>query len=144
MAMMYRHLEFWPKRWPRTLAVPETTVAHNLEVSATRYPDRTAIVYYGTEIPYRRLREEVERLAGYLQEDLGVRKGDRVILYMQNSPQFVISFYAILRADAAAVPVNPMLLTEEIEHYVRDSGAKVAIVVQELHKRISPFGSPGL
>ena len=66
-------------------------------------------------------------------------KGDRVILYMQNSPQFVISYYAILRADAAVVPVNPMLLTEEIEHYVRDSGAKVAIVGQELHERISPF-----
>jgi fatty-acyl-CoA synthase len=139
MAMVERHLEFWPKRWPRTLALPETTLAHNLEVSATRYPDRTAIVYYGTELSYRRLREEVEGLAGYLQEDLGVAKGDRVILYMQNSPQFVVAFYAILRADAAVVPVNPMLLTEEIEHYVRDSGAKVAIVGQELHERISPF-----
>lgn len=139
MAMVERHLEFWPKRWPRTLALPETTLTHNLEVSATRYPDRTAIVYYGTEMPYRRLRKEVEGLAGYLQEDLGVAKGDRVILYMQNSPQFVISFYAILHADATVVPVNPMLLTEEIEHYVRDSGAKVAIVGQELHERISPF-----
>jgi fatty-acyl-CoA synthase len=139
MAMVDRHFEFWPKRWPRTLTLPETTVAHNLEVSATRYPDRTAIVYYGTEIPYRRLLEEVEALAGYMQEDLGVTKGDRVILNMQNSPQFVISFYAILRANAAVVPVNPMLLTEEIEHYVRDSGAKVAIVGQELHERISPF-----
>jgi fatty-acyl-CoA synthase len=139
MAMVERHLEFWPKRWPRTLAVPETTVAHNLEVSAARYLDRTAIAYYETEISYRRLREEVEGLAGYLQEDLGVRKGDRVILYMQNSPQFVVAFYAILRADAAVVPVNPMLLHEEVEHYVRDSGAKVAIVGQELHERISPF-----
>jgi fatty-acyl-CoA synthase len=59
--MMERHFEFWPKRWPRTLALPETNLAHNLEVSATRYPDRTAIVYYGTEISYRRLREEVAR-----------------------------------------------------------------------------------
>jgi fatty-acyl-CoA synthase len=141
MAMMERHLEFWPKLWPHTLSVPETTVVHNLEVSATRYPDRTAIVYYGTEIPYRRLLEEVERLAGYLQEDLGVTKGDRVILYMQNSPQFVISFYAILRADAAVVPVNPMLLTGEVEHYVHDSGAKVAIIGQELHEKISPFAN---
>ena len=139
MAMVERHLEFWPKRWPRTLAVPETTVAHNLEVSAARYPDRTAIAYYGTQISYRRLLEEAERLAGYLQEDLSVTKGDRVILYMQNSPQFVISYYAIMRADAAVVPVNSMLLTEEVGHYVRDSGAKVAIVGQELHERISPF-----
>jgi fatty-acyl-CoA synthase len=62
-----------------------------------------------------------------------------VILYMQISPQFVISFYAIMSADAAVVPVNPMLLTEEVGHYVHDSGAKVAIVGQELHERISPF-----
>jgi fatty-acyl-CoA synthase len=108
-----RHFEFWPRRTPHTLTLPETSVYHNLKVSAVRYPEKTAIVYYGTEISYKRLHDEVNALAGYLQEDLGVEKGDRVVLYMQNSPQFVISYYAILRADAVIVPVNPMLVTEE-------------------------------
>ena len=71
-------------------------------------------------------------LAGYLQQDLGVEKGDRVILYMQNSLQFVISYYAILHADAV-VPVNPTLVTDELRHYAEDPGAKVALVGQELY-----------
>jgi fatty-acyl-CoA synthase len=140
-----RHFEFWPRRMPHTLTLPETSVYHNLKVSAVRYPEKTAIVYYGTEISYKRLHDEVNALAGYLQEDLGVEKGDRVVLYMQNSPQFVISYYAILRADAVIVPVNPMLVTEELEHYIEDSGAKVAIVGQELYEKISPLrGEDGL
>ncbi|MCA1738231.1 MAG: AMP-binding protein, partial [Actinobacteria bacterium] len=143
--MNERHFEFWPRRMPHTLTLPETSVYHNLKVSAVRYPEKTAIVYYGTEISYKRLHDEVNALAGYLQEDLGVEKGDRVVLYMQNSPQFVISYYAILRADAVIVPVNPMLVTEELEHYIEDSGAKVAIVGQELYEKISPLrGEDGL
>ena len=143
MARIVSHFEFWPARVPRTLPLPETSVFHNLEVSARRYPEKAAIVYYGTEIPYRRLLEEVERLAGYLQRDLGVTKGDRVILYMQNSPQFVVAFYAILRLGAVVVPVNPMLVAGELGHYVEDSGAKVAIVGQELYGRISGLLSSG-
>ncbi len=143
--MIESHYEFWPPRVPRSLPLPETSVYHNLEVTAARYPSKAAIVYYGAEISYSRLRDEVNALAGYLQEDLGVEKGDRVILYLQNSPQFVVAFYAVLRLGAVVVPVNPMLVTNELEHYVEDSGAKVAVVGQELHAKISPFlGESGL
>ena len=57
--MNERHYEFWPSRIPRTLTLPETSVPHNLNVSAERYPEKAAIVYYGTTISYRRLTEEV-------------------------------------------------------------------------------------
>jgi len=138
-SMNERHFEFWPKRMPRTLTLPKTSVPYNLKVSAERYPEKTAIVYYGTTISYERLHEEVRRLAGYLQEDLGVKKGDRIILYMQNSPQFVIAFYAVLRLGAVVVPVNPMSVTEELTHYVEDAGAKVAISGGELYPHLSPL-----
>ena len=141
--MAKSYFDFWPKRMPRSLTLPKTSVHYNLEVSANRYPDKAAIVYYGTEISYVRLATEVESLAGYLQVELGVTKGDRVILFMQNSPQFVVAYYAILRADAVLVPVNPMLVTEELTHYVKDSDAKVAIVGQELYSQISPLISEG-
>ena len=137
--MIESHYEFWPLRVPRSLPLPQTSVHHNLEVTAARYPEKTAIIYYGTEISYGRLRGEVNALAGYLQEDLGVEKGDRVILYLQNSPQFIVAFYAALHLGAVVVPVNPMLVTNELEHYVEDSGAKVAVVGQELRAKISPL-----
>ena len=93
---MERHFEFWPERMPRSLPLPETSVHHNLKVSAARYPDKAAIVYYGTEVSYQSLLGEAESLAGYLQGELGVSKGDRVVLYLQNSPQFAVAFYAVL------------------------------------------------
>ncbi len=71
----------------------------------------------------------------------GVKRGDRVLLFMQNSPQFMIAFYAILRADAMVVPVNPMNLTEELRHYVADSDAVVAITGQECSARSIPCRS---
>jgi len=113
-------------------------VYYNLEVSATRYPEKTAMVYYGSEISYRRLVEEVNRFAGYLTQ-LGIGRGDRILLYMQNSPQFVIAYYAILRANAAVVPLNPMYVTEELRYYVQDSEARVAFVGQEVYDRIAPL-----
>ncbi|HET7479063.1 MAG TPA: long-chain fatty acid--CoA ligase [Rubrobacteraceae bacterium] len=137
--MTESYFEFWPPRVPRSLPLPQTSVYHNLEVSASRYPEKTAIIYYGTEIPYKRLLDEVNALAGYLQRELGVEKGDRVLLYMQNSPQFVMAFYAVLRLGAVVVPVNPMLVTNELTHYVEDSEARVAIVGQELYPKVSPL-----
>ncbi|KPV44485.1 long-chain fatty acid--CoA ligase [Alicyclobacillus ferrooxydans] len=135
--MLTEHYKFWPKRVSHNLTVPETTLYNNLAVSAARYPDKTAIYYYGQRISYRQLYQQSEHLAGYLQHKAGVQKGDRVLLYLQNSPQFVIGFHAILRSDAVVLPVNPMNLTDELKHYIEDSGARVAIVGQELYDRIA-------
>lgn len=122
----------------RLVPIPETSVYNGLEVSASRYPNKAAIQYYGGSLTYSELKRQVDALAGYLQADCGVKRGDRVLVYMQNSPQFVIAFYAVLRADAVVVPVNPMNLTEELGHYVSDSKAQVAICASELFERIAP------
>ena len=138
--MFTRHHAVWPEDLPKHLTVPETSLFANLEIAARRFPDKTAIVYYDTLINYTELLREVEALAGYLQH-LGVAKGDRVLLYMQNSPQFTIAYYAILRADAVVVPVNPMNHSAELEHYLHDTGASVCICGQELTGFISPLVS---
>lgn len=137
--MFDRHLKVWPPQTPHHLSVPETTLSFNLEVTARRFPNRTAIVYYGKAMTYAELHDQVERLAGCLQRRLGVAKGDRVLLYMQNSPQFVIAFYAILRADAVVIPVNPMNRAAEMEHFVADTGAAVVLLGQELYAAVTPM-----
>src|SRR5690606_14651050 len=109
--MLTRHFDHWPNRVPKSLAIPETNPYHNLQVSAARYPNKVAIHNYGGEVTYRRLLEEVDALAGFLQQDVGDSSGDRVMLFMQNSPQFCIAYYAILRANALIVPLNPKFLT---------------------------------
>jgi len=86
----------------------------------------------------------VDAFAGYLQQRCGVARGERVLLYLQNSPQFVIAYYAVLRADAVVVPVNPMNRTEELRHYVEDSDARLAIVGQDVLAQIEPLNVPTL
>jgi len=144
MATFTRHFPHWPPFVPKTLAVPRTSVYYNLEVSATRYPDKAAIDYYGREISYAQVKREADALAGWLQQRCGVKKGDRVLLYAQNGPHFIVGYYGILRADAVVVPVNPMNLTEELEHYVEDAGARVLVTTQELAPRAAPLVRPGL
>ncbi len=137
--MQDRHFKHWPMGVPKQFPLPETSLCYNLEVAATRYARKTAIFFYGGKLSYAELKAQVDALAAYLQQDCGVRRGDRVLLDMQNSPQFVIAYYAILRADAAAVPVNPMNLTAELAHYVADAGTKLAICGHELLPRVAPL-----
>jgi fatty-acyl-CoA synthase len=134
---------FWPSGLPRTLDRPRRSVFANLRASAARRPGHTAIVFYGAEFSYAELLARVERLASFLQRRCGVRRGDRVLLDMQNSPQFVIAYYAILRADAVVAPVNPMNLTEELRYFAGDSEAAVALIGSELQERFAPLlGDP--
>ncbi len=138
------HYRFWPKSLPKDLSFPATSLCYNLEVSAARYPDKPAVVFYDTPLSYAQLQSEARTLAGWLQQRCGVKRGDRVLLFMQNSPQFFVSFYAILRADAMVVPVNPMNLSEELRHYVADSGATVILTGQELFAQVRPLLGEGL
>jgi fatty-acyl-CoA synthase len=141
--MSDRHFAHWPKGLPRHMSVPETDLFYNVEVSARRYPNKPYLVFYDTQISYAEFKDEAERIAGWLQHQGGVKQGDRVLLYVQNSPQFVLAYYGILRANAVVVPVNPMNMTTELRHYVKDSGAKVAIVAQDIHPQMKPLLGKG-
>jgi fatty-acyl-CoA synthase len=130
------HHKFWPKRLPHSLTPPATSLWDNLAISARRYPGKPAIVFFGRVHPYAEVLRQAERLAARLQA-MGVRKGDRVLLDMQNCPQLVIAHFAILRANAVVVPVNPMNRTQELKHYIVDPDAKVAITTGDLAAEIA-------
>ena len=125
------HHPHWPARLPRQLQVPATSLWFNLEVAARRYPAKVAYRFFGQGLSYAELHAQAEKLAGWLQAQ-GVIKGDRVLLFMQNCPQYVAAFYAILRADAVVVPVNPMNKADEFGHYITDPAARVAITSADL------------
>jgi len=125
-------MSYWPPHLPRILAPASITLTQSLADSAAHHPEHTAIGFFGREITYRRLRQEAQAFAGWLRNRAGVKPGDRVILYMQNSPQWVIAYYGVLAADAIVVPVNPMNRTGELQRYRDDSGAEVAVCAQEL------------
>lgn len=137
------HFKFWPAHATHHLDAPATNLFYNAEVSARRYPDKPYLLYYDTPVSFAQFLDQAQRVAGFLQQHCRVHQGDRVALLMQNSPQFVIGYYGILRANAAVVPLNPMCLTEEIRRCLNDAGATVALVSQELFARVAPLLESG-
>jgi fatty-acyl-CoA synthase len=142
--MSRKHFAFWPQGLPHDITVPATNVFYNAEVAATRYPGKPFIVFFDSILTFAEFKDETERLAGFLQQECGVSQGDRVLLVMQNSPQFIIGYYAAFRANAVVVPINPMSVTKELEHYLEDSGARTAIVAQEVYPQLQPLLGTGL
>ncbi len=128
---MPAHYAFWPKRLPHQLTAPQTSLWMNLQISALRYPQKVALVFMGRIWTYSQLQLEAEKIASALRK-MGVQKGDRVVLDMQNCPQLVIAHFAILRLDAVVVPVNPMNRMEELKHYILDPDTKVAVTTADL------------
>ncbi|GAG94434.1 unnamed protein product, partial [marine sediment metagenome] len=89
-----------------------------------------AIVFEGRELTYRELNYEVEKLAVRLVQ-LGTKKGDRIGILLGNSAEFIISYFAIFKAGASVIPLNPML-REELRYILDDSEAKFVITSSEL------------
>ncbi len=125
------HHKIWPKRLPRELAIPNTTLWFNLEVSAARFPDKPAYLFFGRPLSFGELRVQAEAVAGWLQS-VGVKAGDRVAIFMQNCPQYAAAYYGILRANAVVVPVNPMNRAEEFKHFITDPQTRVVICTADL------------
>ena len=128
---MPAHHAFWPKRLPHQLTAPQTSLWMNLQISALRFPGKEALVFMGQTWTYAQFMHQAESIASALRK-MGVQKGDRVVLDMQNCPQLVITHFAILRLDAVVVPVNPMNRMEELKHYILDPVTKVAVTTADL------------
>lgn len=139
MPQLNKHHAHWPAGVPHTLDVPDRNIFDHLPRGAERHPERTAIDYYGRPTTYRALHDGAVALAGYLQQHLEVRRGDRVLLVMQPCPQFVMAYYAVLRCDAVVVALSPMTTDAELRYYADDSGARVAIAMQDFWPQLQPL-----
>ena len=116
---------------PATLDYPALRLDELLRRTALRYPDQTALIFFGRKTNYWALDEAVNRVASGLQR-LGLAPGERVGLFMPNCPQLVIAFYAVWRAGGVAVPMNPRATGAEVARYLSDSEASAAIVLDRL------------
>ncbi|MCD4744650.1 MAG: AMP-binding protein [Desulfobacteraceae bacterium] len=91
-----------------------------------KYPENTAVLYLGERFTYKTLRNLSERFAGGLQQS-GVKKGDKVLLYIPNCIQWVVAYLGIQKAGAVLVPVSPIYTSHEIEYMINNSGAETII-----------------
>jgi long-chain acyl-CoA synthetase len=105
------------------------TIYKAFAAKAEQYPDKPGVIFLGTTYTYRTIREMTERFASSLHA-LGMRPGDRILMYIPNSVQFVLVWLGIQRLGAAAVPITPIYTPYDLRHIAQDSGA-TAIVCQD-------------
>ena len=121
---------------PADIALEFTDALSMFRASVSRNPDGDIIRYFGGRVTARELDELSDALAVALA-GLGVRAGDRVALYLQNVPQFVIGMLATWKAGGIAVPVNPMNRARELDAVLRDSGARVLVCLEGLYRDVA-------
>src|ERR671922_912500 len=112
--------------------IPEIPFGEMLWESAQRFPEKIAVVFQGRKISYRELDGLASSFANALA-NLGVKKGDRVALFMTNRPEYLISLYGIARLGAVFTPMNPTYKEGEITHQLNDAEASVLIVQESLY-----------
>ena len=125
---------------PFHLEIEDVPLYHFLDEANRQAAHKTAIIYFNRKFTYRWLHDLSLRFASGLQH-LGVRPGDRVALCLPNIPQFLISYWAALYAGAVIVPISPLLSERELGHQIRESRAKIVIVLDRFYSRISRIRS---
>ncbi|AVO49529.1 long-chain fatty acid--CoA ligase [Melaminivora suipulveris] len=106
-----------------------TSLVQLMEQAFKQYADRTAYSFMGKDISYGETDALSRQFAAYLQT-LGLQRGDRVALMMPNVPQYPIAVAAVLRAGFVVVNVNPLYTPRELEHQLKDSGAKAIVIIE--------------
>lgn len=137
----------YEKGVPATLDYPKTPLFGLLDNAAAEYPDRAAIIFgavahklpgqplLDAALSYRALRDAVNHFANALAQ-MGVKKGDRVAIYLPNSPQFAIAYYGALKAGAVIAPVNPIYTPRELEFILQDSGAETIVALSQFYPKL--------
>ena len=137
-------LQFYDDGVPPSIDYPQIPLDRLLEESATKHPENPAIIFGGSvgskvmdsQLTYRELNDSVNRFAAAMQ-NLGIKKGDRVAMFMPNCPQLVIAYYGAMRAGGIAVPCNFLYTAKEIEKQLLDSGAEIIVVLSSFYELVN-------
>ena len=125
----------YDKGVPASIDYPKAPLFHFLDESARKYPDRACTIFKGAVVTYKEMNAITDHIAAALV-DMGVKKGDRVGMFMPNTPQFVMAYYGILKAGGVVVATNPLYTAPEIEHQASDAGIEIMFVMTNFYKTI--------
>src|SRR5688572_5161146 len=125
-------LAHYDKGVPHTVEIPEAPLFYFLEEAARKYPDRACTIFNGAVISYKEMNDISDHMAAALVE-LGVKKGNRVGIFMPNVPQFVIAYFGILKAGGIVVAVNPTYPPDEVIKPVNDSNIEIMFTLTRFY-----------
>jgi len=129
-------LQHYDPQVPPHLTYPSVPLYSLLDETAAKAPASPCTNLFGRRLTYQQVRERSDRFAESICR-LGLRKGDRVVLLLPNSPQFLIAYYGLLKAGAVVVPLNPLSTERELEFLLTDSGAEIVITIPLFLKKVA-------
>ena len=127
MKEMLWHKHKWPQEVSKTIKYPEEPLFSILDTAAKEAGVKPYTVYSGISQSFAEVNENANRIANFLNT-IGIKKGDRVAIYMPNTPHYPPAFFGILKTGAVAVTCNPQYKAAELHHQLKDSGAKAVFV----------------
>ncbi len=125
-------LKHWPKNVPKTIKYPTLPLHGLLEAAAQNYPKKVALVYGEQEITYTQLEYTSNQFANALMK-LGLKKGDRVAIFLPNIPQFIIAYFGTLKAGGVVTAISPLHREREVEYQLLDSGTQIIVTLDTLY-----------
>ena len=128
-------LAHYDKGVPQTIEYPKVPMFHFLEEAARKYPDRACTIFKGAVITYKEMNAETDHMAAALVE-MGVKKGERVGIFMPNTPQFMIAYFGILKAGGVVVAVNPTYPVDEVLIPVNDANIEIMFTLSRFYGRL--------
>jgi long-chain acyl-CoA synthetase len=133
-------LKHYDEGVPHHIDYPEVPLFRLLEDAAKEYPNSPCTIFKGAKISYKEMNDLTDCMAAALS-NLGVKKGDRVGIFMPNTPQFIMAYFGILKAGGVVVATNPLYTAPEIEHQVKDAGVELMLVMSNYYnliKKVQP------
>ncbi len=123
---MRKHLEY-----------PEMALHEILERNARKIPDKTFTIFMGKKLTFKQVNDMADQLASALK-DLGIQKGDRVSIYMPNTPYWPIVMFGILKVGGIAVATNPLYTPSELRFQFNDAKVKIVVVLDhpQMYSRV--------
>jgi long-chain acyl-CoA synthetase len=135
-------LESYEPGVPAVLEVPDMPVHNLLEKAASEHPEQAAIIFKGRSVKYHELNQLADAIASALSAN-GFQKGDRAVIYMPNIPQFVISYFGILKAGGIIIATNPLYSERELEHQLADCEAETVFVMSSYYEKLKRVQEKG-
>lgn len=132
-------LKFYPEGVPADVEIPSKSMPELFDEATEKYAGRTALIFYGRKISFKELGEHVDRFATALHK-LGVKKGEKVALYLPNCPQFIIAYFGALKVGATITPISPVYVSSEVGYQLKDSGAKTVVCLDAFYENVKKSG----
>lgn len=130
-------LKKYPPDMPKEVKIPkDKSIPELAEEASDKWPDSVSIIFYGREFTRKEFKDYIDRLTTAYQQKLGIKKGDKIAIYLPNCPQFIIAYLSGLAAGATMTCISPLFVPREIAYQIKDSGAQTLVTMDMFYNNI--------